>query len=85
MDGVLTTDISAWEANAGSELGFQAAVVYIMTDWGAVASALGLPTWSHARSPCPLCNCSSESMHSYRMIFFLFSFGGGREIKREEA
>eukprot|EP00959_Pyramimonas_sp_CCMP1952_P338705 7093094-Pyramimonas_sp.AAC.1 len=38
---------------AGQPLGFKAAVVYLMLDWEAVVSLMGLPAWNHKLHPCP--------------------------------
>ena len=53
-------------ALAGQPLGFKGSVVYIMTDWEAVASMMKAPSWSHGRFPCPLCNSDAAKLHNYR-------------------
>jgi hypothetical protein len=53
-------------ALAGQATAFKAAVVYLMLDWEAVVSTMGVPQWNTKLHPCPLCNCSSDIMHAYR-------------------
>ena len=50
---------------AGTRLGFRAACLYIMSDWEAVSSYLGCPTWSSNTCPCPLCPALKSNWHEY--------------------
>ena len=41
-------------------------VTFIMCDWEAMANLVGVPTWSRAQYPCPLCDATRDNMHEYR-------------------